>query len=158
MRARKLAVAREDFAPPDDVGDHHYSDDDDSIPSDDAEDPTPIDRLCLTCGGDGTAHDGCPHAEIAHLTEPSRAIRDALTRLERAAAEHRAAARALRVQVLSEVARGRGDLETAPAPKPEPCPRCLIRDAEEAAANGGVVKGKRKAKVGVQQALPFRDR
>jgi hypothetical protein len=157
MRARKLAaVAMEDLPPPDDVVDA-YPDDDPVI--DRHDDTTSIDRLCLACGGDGTAHDGCAHGEIARLDEPSRAIRDAVARLERAAAEHRAAVRALRVLVLSEVARGRGDLETAPAPKPEPCPRCLIRDAEEAAAAAGTAKvAKRKAKPGVQQALPFGDR
>lgn len=159
MRARKLAavamVAMEDMPPPDDMADVFRGDDLDLSRDRDAPEG-PIDRLCLACGGDGRAHDGCDHGEIARLDAPSRAVHDALRRLERAAAEHRAAARALRVLVLAEVARGRGDLETAPPPRPEPCPRCLIRDAEEAAASATAEKpARRKPRAGAQQALPF---
>jgi hypothetical protein len=153
MRARKLAaVAPEDMPPPDDVADLWPAEEEAAV--DRAEDTAPIAHLCLDCGGD-TCRD---HGEVARLDAPSRALHDAVARLKRAVAEQRAAARALRVLVLTEVARGRGDLETAPAPKAEPCPRCMIRDAEQAAAAAGVTKASRRRAKGDegQQALPFK--
>ncbi|MFT3764047.1 MAG: hypothetical protein QM820_00760 [Minicystis sp.] len=163
MRARKLAAAElEDMPPPDDVEIFRDAD----LPANREDDAGSLSRLCIACGGDGTGHDGCSHGEVARLDDPSRAVHDAVVRLRRAAAEHRAAARALRSLVLSEVARGRGDLETAPAPKPEPCPRCLIRDAEDAAAAAAAeataaglpAKPPKRRRNGAeaQQALPFK--
>jgi hypothetical protein len=142
----------------------------DAFPSDDAavieiasfaeETTRPNERICLGCGSDGSRHEGCSHAEVARLHEPSRAAGEMVARLRRAAAEHRAASRALRALVTSELGRGRADLETtstttpieieieaeaeaeapppaieAPAPAPEaplPCPRCAEREAESA--------------------------
>lgn len=155
MRARKLAVALDEPPPPDDALDDYVEPDLAAITSDD---PEPIGRLCLACGGDGDLPDGCDHDEVARLDAPSRAVHEARGRLRRAAAEHRAAARALRVLVLSEVARDRGDLETKPAPRPEPCPRCLIRDAEIAAQSSAPpkpVKRRSKGDEG-QQGLLFK--
>jgi hypothetical protein len=150
MRARRLAVAL-DEPPPDFVDDVVVRDE---VPFE-QEDAPPLDRLCIVCGGEGSAHDGCDHPEIARLDAPSRAIVDAVARLRRASAEHRAASRALRVLVLGEVARGRGDLESRPEAKPEPCPKCLVREAQEAVAATGP-KPKRRSKGGEgQQALPF---
>ncbi|APR77391.1 Hypothetical protein A7982_02738 [Minicystis rosea] len=159
MRARKLAaVELEDPPPPDDVADVFLDDD---LPANREEDAGSLGRICIACGGDDTIHDGCAHTEVARIDAPSRALHDAVLRLRRAAVEQRAAVRALRSLVLSEVARGRGDLETAPAPRPEPCPRCLIRDAEEAAAAAAAglppkpVRRRGKGE-GTQQALPFK--
>jgi hypothetical protein len=141
----------------------------DAFPSDDAvvieiaafaEETTtrPHERICLGCGGDGSRHEGCSHTEVARLHEPSRAAGEMVARLRRAAAEHRAASRALRALVTSELGRGRAELETtaatpaeieveaeaeatptvieAPAPAIEaavvPCPRCAEREAESA--------------------------
>lgn len=126
--------------------------DDDAVPAPEPE-LSPLDRLCIACGGDGASHDGCEHREIARDLTPSRSIAEALARVRRAAAEQRAAVRALRVLVLAEVARGRGDLDTKPEAVPEPCPRCLLRDAEEANAQK---PPKRRSRAGEgQQALPF---
>lgn len=152
MRARRLAVALDEPSP--DFVDDVFSDDA-ALIGDEAE-ASPIDRLCIACGGEGSVYEGCDHPEIARLEAPSRAIADALARLRRASAEHRAASRALRVLVLGEVARGRGDLETKPDPKQEPCPRCLVRDAEEAAAATGHKPKRRSKNGGAQQALPFK--
>jgi hypothetical protein len=154
MRARRLAAVALDDAPP--VEDAAGACPEDEAPAGDPpEDARPLPRFCLACG----AEDCREHHEMARLDAPSRAVHDATLRLQRAAAEQRAAARALRMLVLSEVARDRGELETAPAPQPEPCPRCLIRDAEAAAAEGGAPKpAARRAKRGNgQQALPFKD-
>jgi hypothetical protein len=153
MRARKLgAIAPEDPPPPDDVGDAWPADE--ASEADRSEEPGPIARLCIECGTD----DCREHGEIARLDAPSRTLRDTVSRLRRAASEHRAAARALRVLVLSEVARGRGDLETTATPPAEPCPRCVIRDAEAAATPAAVAKGTARRAKGEngQQALPFK--
>lgn len=150
-RSRKIALAeassRDELA--------------DAFPPDDAvvieiasfaEETRANERICLGCGGDGSRHEGCSHAEIARLHEPSRAAGEMVARLRRAAAEHRAASRALRALVTSELGRGRAELETtaipaereaeatpaaieAPAPAPEatamvPCPRCAEREGE----------------------------
>jgi hypothetical protein len=151
VRARKpTAAAPEDLPPPDDVVDA-WPAEEEPVAEQSACDP--IARLCIECGAD----DCREHGEIARLDAASRAVHDAVARLRGAAAEHRAAARALRVLVLTEVAHGRGDLDTTPPPQAEPCPRCLIRDAE-AAAPAGVTKGttrRAKREIG-QQVLPFK--
>jgi hypothetical protein len=162
MRARKLdALATDDLPPPDDVADawsanEEASEDEESGAGEGGGRPTPgpIARLCIECGAD----DCREHGEIARIDAPSRALHDAVARLKRVAAERRAATRALRVLVLSEVARGRGDLETRLAPKAEPCPRCLIRDAEAAAAASGVTRATTRRAKGDsgQRTLPFK--
>ncbi len=116
MRARKLAAvvpedlpSREDVAEAwsreeepamDDGGDPHTP-----APAVDGTEATgPIAQLCLECGAEGCRE----HDEVARLDEPSRVLLEAIARLRRTAAEHRAATRSLRVLVLSkEVARGR---------------------------------------------------
>jgi hypothetical protein len=136
MGARKLTAVVKKSAPVNDL-DGAFLLDDDVAPSEDGE---ALGRVCLACGGDGHAHDGCAHGEIARLSAPSRTVHEAVARLRRAATEHRAAARALRVLVLTEVARERAELESSePEPEPEaeperaaplPCPRCAEREAE----------------------------
>lgn len=117
------------------------------------EEPPAFDRVCLECAG---SHEGCEHRERVSFLLPSPVIRSKIERLRRAAAEHRAAMRALRALAISENARGRADLETKPAPPiepppweeappppapiaelepappppPAPCPRCAEREAE----------------------------
>lgn len=152
MRARKLAVALDDAPPSDEVSDF-YPDEEPAV----EDEGDAIGRVCIACGD--AAGDGCEHREVARLDAPSRAVGEAVRRLRRAAAEQRAAARALRTLVLTEVARGRGDLATVPEKVPEPCPRCAIRDAEVAAAPPPataerVTKRRSKGAEG-QQALPF---
>jgi hypothetical protein len=155
MRGRKLAaVVPEDLPSRDDVADAWPGHEEAEI--DRSEDTGPIAPFCIECGAETCRE----HGEIARLDAPSRSVSEAVARLRRAAAEQRAASRALRVLVLTEVARSRGDLETTPAPQVEPCPRCLIRDAEAAAAAvaaEGATKGTaRKAKrENKQQTLPF---
>jgi hypothetical protein len=152
MRGRKLAVVTPEEPPwSDEAAGTWAADEEPAV--DPLESTDPIAHLCLTCG----TEDCREHDEAARLDAPSRAVREAIAKLRRAAAEHRAATRALRVLVLTEAARGRGDLETKAAPAVEPCPRCLIRDAEEAAAANGVTKGaaRRVKKDTGQQALPF---
>jgi hypothetical protein len=93
-----------------------------------------------------------------------------VARLRLAAAEHRAASRALRALVTSELSRDRAELTTkrpAPAPAPTiaeaeevPCPRCAEREAEGSAAVVTAVRASRKrgrAPVD-QQTLPFTKR
>ena len=114
MRARKpSAVVPEDLPPPDDVAE--------AWPSEEAPEASfaagpseagPIARLCVACGSD----DCHEHHETARLDAPSRAVHDAVSRLRRAALEHRAAARALRALVVAEVARGRGGSSPLPCP------------------------------------------
>jgi hypothetical protein len=160
MRPRKAAVAvsLEEMPPRDDVVDALPLDE--ATPPDD-DDAGPLGRICIACGGEAASYEGCDHAEMGELREPSRAAREAVARVRRAAAEHRAAARALRVLVLSEMARGRADLQTiAPQSRdPAPCPRCALRDAEAAAAASGVTAprpARRKGRPGAtQQSLPF---
>jgi hypothetical protein len=164
MGARKLTAVVEASARDNDLDGAFPLDDD--LPPDEGE---ALGRVCLACGGDGHAHDGCAHGEIARLTAPSRAVEEAVVRLRRAAAEHRAAARALRVLVLTEVARERAELETSapeapaePLPEPEvaaplPCARCAERDAEAAAPAGGAPRAARKRARAAegQQAFTF---
>ena len=78
------------------------------------EEPLSFDHVCLECGG---GHDGCEHLERVSFLLPSPVIRSKIERLRRAAAEHRAAMRALRALSISENARGRADLERAPPPR-----------------------------------------
>src|SRR5512132_4329649 len=154
MHARSRKIALAEASSRDEIAD--------AFPSDDAvvlemasfiEETRANERICLECGGDGSRHEGCSHAEVARLHEPSRAAGEMVARLRRAAAEHRAASRALRALVTSELGRGRAELETtaaipgeaeaeaaptaidAPAPTPEaaavvPCPRCAERELE----------------------------
>ncbi|WP_437735688.1 hypothetical protein [Sorangium sp. So ce1335] len=157
MRSRKAAAAVvvEELPPSEDPID--------AIPPDDtaadeafsaAGGPLSLERICIDCGSSGGGgHDGCAHRERARFQAPSRAALELVARLRRAAAEHRAAARALRALVNAESARGRAELERAepepvdppqpeapPAPPPaaaaapapdEPppavCPRCAER-------------------------------
>jgi hypothetical protein len=133
-------------------------------------------RFCLACGGDGSRHEGCDHAEIARLSEPSRAAGEMVARLRRAAAEHRAASRALRALVTSELNRGRAELETrtaveapatttatvttttpAEAEAVVPCLRCAEREAEAASAVVNAPRaGRKRGRAAVdQQLLPF---
>ena len=167
MRPRRsavaVAVALDEMAPTDDAMDAMPSDE---VGEQDEDDGEPLGRVCLACGGAGGGPEGCEHAEVAELSAPSRAVREAVARLKRAVAEHRAAARALRVLVLSEMARGRGDLRVALPPSREPlaCGRCAVRDAEvvaaaavaEAGGPGAVRAARRKRKTETeQQSLPF---
>jgi len=145
----------------------------DAFPPDDAvviemaaftEESRANERICLACGGDGSRHEGCVHGEIARLHEPSRAAGEMIARLKRAAAEHRAASRALRALVTAEFARERATLETTPVPpvvnRPTPsapCPRCAEREAEMVAAVLNTPRPARKrGRAAVdQQSLPF---
>jgi hypothetical protein len=127
--------------------------------------------ICLACGGSGSRHDGCDHAEVARLHEPSRAAGEIIDRLQKAAAEHRAASRALRALVTSELSRGRAELETKPAPPATPsrldassaaateiaCPRCAERETDGGAALIPAVRANRKrGRAAVtQESLPF---
>ncbi|WP_437962388.1 hypothetical protein WME76_44870 (plasmid) [Sorangium sp. So ce119] len=164
MRSRKAAAAVvvEELPPSEDPVD--------AIPPDDiaadeafsaAGGPLSLDRICIDCGSSsgGGGHDGCAHRERARFQAPSRAALELVARLRRAAAEHRAAARALRALVTAEHARGRAELERAepdpvdppqPEEAPEPhappppaaaspqpdepppavCPRCAERASE----------------------------
>ncbi|MEO5726234.1 MAG: hypothetical protein ABI134_05420 [Byssovorax sp.] len=164
MHARSRKIALAEASSRDEIAD--------AFPSDDAvvievasfaEETRANERICLGCGGDGSRHEGCSHAEVARLHEPSRAAGEMVARLRRAAAEHRAASRALRALVTSELGRGRAELETttisaeieteaeatptatgAPAPAPEatamvPCPRCAERESEGEGVGAGVV-------------------
>lgn len=160
MRPRKAAVApsHEETSPRDDAVDAV-----DVVPLDDAPpdeaDAEPCGRICIACGGEGSGHEGCAHGEIAELTAPSHAAREAVARLRHAAAEHRAATRALRVLVLSEMARGQAELHlrpqappAAPLGEPAACPRCTLRDAETSSPK----PARRKARSGLeQQSLRF---
>ncbi|MGK3991007.1 hypothetical protein WME99_48620, partial [Sorangium sp. So ce136] len=127
MRSRKAAavVVEElpsnedpvDAIPPDDTAaDEAFSGD---------GGPHSLERICIDCGSSsgGGGHDGCAHRERARFHAPPRAALELVARLRRAAAEHRAAARALRALVTAEHARGRAELERAePEPPPEPEP------------------------------------
>jgi hypothetical protein len=107
---------------------------------------------------------------VARLVAPSRAAGEMIARLRLAAAEHRAASRALRALVTSELSRDRAELTTkkpvvAPAKPPTeaeqvPCPRCAEREAEGTATVIASVRASRKrgrAPVD-QQTLPFTKR
>ncbi|WP_437679107.1 hypothetical protein [Sorangium sp. So ce131] len=146
MRPRKVAaVVVEELPPSEDAVDVSPPDD---IAADEAVSfagaPLSAERICVDCGSLGGAYDGCAHRERARFHAPSRSAHELVARLRRAAAEHRAAARALRALALAEHARGRADIETAAeeapeeppppevAPPPEPppaavCPRCAAQ-------------------------------
>ena len=162
MRPRKvaIAVALEELAPADEGVDVLRGND--AAPEENENESDGGGRVCIACGGDGRGHEGCEHAEIAELSAPSATAREAVARLRRAATEHRAAARALRVVVLSDMARGRAELqlrEIAAAPaaaaggEPAPCARCAEREA--GADPGRPARRKRRVEAG-QQSLPFR--
>jgi hypothetical protein len=84
------------------------------------------------CGeGEVEPVDGCDHPEVALFESPSRSTLAAVTRLQRAIAERRAAERALSAIVATECARGRAMLERRPPPEPPPpppCPACVARE------------------------------
>ncbi|WP_437578963.1 hypothetical protein [Sorangium sp. So ce887] len=185
MRSRKAAAVVEELPPDEDPVD--------AIPPDDtaadeafsaAGEPLSLDRICIDCGSSGGAHDSCAHRERARFHAPPRAALELVARLRRAAAEHRAAARALRALVTAEHARGRAELERAepepvepsvPEAAPEPpraaaapepdepppalCPRCSERtEAAPAEPDAGAPprRPKRKGRVPLeQQAFPF---
>lgn len=176
MRPRKAAAKVIEALPPDDAPV-------DVIPPDDAaneafslslaDEPLSTERICIDCGSSSGAYDGCAHRERARFHAPPRAAAELVARLRRAAAEHRAAARALRALVMAEHARGRADLETeapaeaprppeAAAPQPDtpppqaPCPRCAARAGGDASASAPPRRPRRKARVAVeQQAFSF---
>ena len=182
MHARSRKIALAEASSRDEIAD--------AFPPDDAvvieiasfaEETRADERICLGCGGDGSRHEGCSHAEIARLHEPSRAAGEMVARLRRAAAEHRAASRALRALVTSELGRGRAELETttipaeteteaeatptateAPAPAPEatamvPCPRCAEREVGGAGVVVSPPRAARKRGHAAidQQSFPF---
>ncbi|WP_437591644.1 hypothetical protein [Sorangium sp. So ce1000] len=187
MRSRKAAVAVVveelpsaeepiDAIPPDDAATDE--------PSSAVREPLALERICIDCGSSGGAHDGCAHRERARFHAPPRAALELVARLRRAAAEHRAAARALRALVTAEHARGRAEIERAdpvepsqpevapeppspprleipapepPAPPPAVCPRCAERtEGEPTEAEAPPRRPKRKGRVALeQQALPF---
>jgi hypothetical protein len=146
MRARKAAVALREPTP-DDAGEPFPPDDSGSDEPQVFEPALSFERVCLACGG---GHEGCEHPERVSFLLPSPVIRSRIERLRRAAAEHRAAERALRALAVSEQARGRADVEL-PAPRlldepppweeaappapieasaaaAPPCPRCAERE------------------------------
>lgn len=183
MRSRKAAAAVVveelppaeepiDAIPPDDTAEDE--------PSSAIREPLALDRICIDCGSSGGAHEGCAHRERARFHAPPRAALELVARLRRAAAEHRAAARALRALVTAEHARGRAEIERAdpveppqleaepepPSPPrlevaaPEPpavCPRCAERtEGEPMEAGAPPRRPKRKGRVVLeQQAFPF---
>ncbi len=171
MHARSRKVTLAQASSDDEIGDIFPPD-----PSDDAvvielrevaAPPRMNEPVCLACGGDGSRHEGCDHAEVARLQEPSRAAGEMIDRLRKAAAEHRAASRALRALVTSELSRDRADLTTkrpaeaaAPALAADPdapCPRCAERDgggteAVIPAARAGRKRGRAPV---TQQTLQF---
>ncbi|AUX40504.1 hypothetical protein SOCE26_019050 [Sorangium cellulosum] len=187
MRPRKVAaVVVEEPPPSEDAVDVSPPDD---IAADEpvsfAGAPLSAERICVDCGSHGGAYDGCAHRERARFHAPSRSTHELVARLRRAAAEHRAAARALRTLALAEHARGRADIETAaeeepeePPPEaapPEPppaavCPRCAAQAEGEPTSTptpatsapaqgedgGPLRRPKRKGRVPLeQQAFPF---
>ncbi|WP_437298485.1 hypothetical protein [Sorangium sp. So ce426] len=157
----------------------------DAIPPDDtgADEPSsavrePLDLICIDCGSSGRGHDGCAHRERARFHAPPRAALELVARLRRAAAEHRAAARALRALVTAEHARGRAEIERAdpveppqPEAEPEPpspprleiaapeppappavCPRCAEQTEGEPTESGAPPRRpKRKGRVALEQ-------
>lgn len=169
-RSRKLsaaeALARDDADafPSDDavvieIG--HFAESAESAES--AEKSRANEPICLACGGDGSRHEGCDHLEVARLHAPSRAAGEMVARLQRAAAEHRAASRALRALVTSELSRDRAELTTKkpvepPAPATSvgaevPCPRCAESEGALSPPPRATRKLRRK---GIdQQSLPF---
>lgn len=140
----------------------------DAFPLDDEVAPAvSLGRICLACGGEGHAHEDCAHLEVARLDGGSRHVSELVLRLRRAVAEHRTAARALRGLVLSEVARGRAEIEPQPhepvhdrAPAtPLPCPRCSERDADPSTATRASRGPRHKAHPSeAQQAFAFASR
>ena len=174
MHARSRKVPLAQASSEDEIGDTFPSDDvvgmevPDRIESAEvAVAPRKNEPICLACGGDGSRHEGCDHAEVARLHEPSRAAGEMIARLRAAAAEHRAASRALRALVTSELSRDRADLTTkrpVAAPvlalaegSPAPCARCAERAGEgEGAVIPLVRAGRKRGRAAVtQQSLPF---
>ncbi|WP_437985030.1 hypothetical protein [Sorangium sp. So ce117] len=178
MRPRKAAAAVVveelppaeepiDAIPPDDTAADE--------PSSAVREPISLGLICIDCGSSGGGHDGCAHRERARFHAPPRAALELVARLRRAAAEHRAAARALRALVTAEHARGRAEIERAdpveppqPEAEPEPpspprleiaapeppavCPRCAEQTEGEPTESGAPPRRpKRKGRVALEQ-------
>ena len=171
MHARSRKVPPAQAAPDDEIGDAFPPDDAVVIELREVADIAAVPRgnepICLACGGDGSRHEGCDHIEVARLHEPSRAAGEMIERLRKAAVEHRAASRALRALVTSELSRDRADLTTKrPAAvavaaleggSVVPCPRCAEREAGGTEALIPAVRaGRKRGRAPVtQQSLPF---
>jgi hypothetical protein len=159
-----------DVFPSDDVGVIEIAESAERAEND--EGSRPNEPICLACGGDGSRHEGCEHLEVARLVAPSRAAGEMVARLRLAAAEHRAASRALRALVTSELSRDRAELTTKkPIEAPTkatadaeqvPCPRCAEREAEGEGAAPVITAARASRKRGRapidQQTLPFTQR
>ena len=129
MRSRKAAARPVEEESADEMVDAFPSEDGAVEGAPAIESPAAGERVCLGCGGRGTG-EGCDHREIARFDAPSRAVQEAVARLRRAAAEHRAAARALRALAMADVSRGRAEFDAVPFdPAALPCERCAERDA-----------------------------
>jgi hypothetical protein len=85
-------------------------------------------RVCLACGEAPSSRE-CPHDEVATLETPATAVRAAAAQLARATQERRAAERALRRLVESELLRGRASVEREAAPPPQPPPSAPVAAA-----------------------------
>lgn len=175
-RSRKLsaaeALARDEIAevfPSDDAGVIEIVEATERAEND--EGSRPNEPICLACGGDGSRHEGCDHAEVARLLAPSRAAGEIIARLRLAAAEHRAASRALRALVTSELSRDRAELTTkrpveavakvAAEAEQVPCPRCAEREGEGGAPPTitAARPSRKRGRAPVdQQSLPFTKR
>ncbi|WP_437716370.1 hypothetical protein WMF45_08060 [Sorangium sp. So ce448] len=180
MRPRKAAAAVVEELPPVEEPIDAFPPDDTAAdePSSAVREPLALDLLCIDCGSSGRGHDGCAHRERARFHAPPRAAIELVARLRRAAAEHRAAARALRALVTAEHARGRAEIERAdpvepplPEAEPEPpspprlelaapeppappavCPRCAEQTEGEPAESGAPPRRpKRKGRVALEQ-------
>ncbi|WP_437744909.1 hypothetical protein WMF39_07730 [Sorangium sp. So ce1504] len=182
MRHRKAAAAVvvvEELPPAEEPIDAFPPDDTAADePTSAIREPLALERICIDCGSSGGAHDGCAHRERARFHAPPRAALELVARLRRAAAEHRAAARALRALVTAEHARGRAEIERAdpveppqPEAAPEPpspprleiaapeppappavCPRCAEQTEGEPTESGAPPRRpKRKGRVALEQ-------
>lgn len=90
-------------------------------------------RVCLSCGGTGTEHDGCDHSEIAVFQAPGESVRAAISRLQRAAREYKHAVRALGTLVTAECAHGRAEVIVQPLSTASPSTISSQAEATEAA-------------------------
>ncbi|WP_437769644.1 hypothetical protein WMF27_07265 [Sorangium sp. So ce281] len=179
MRSRKAAAAVVEELPPAEEPIDAIPPDDTAAdePSSAVREPLALDLICIDCGSSGRGHDGCAHRERARFHAPPRAALELVARLRRAAAEHRAAARALRALVTAEHARGRAEIERADPVEPQPeaapeppspprleiaapeppappavCPRCAEQTEGEPAESGAPPRRpKRKGRVALEQ-------
>lgn len=161
MRPRKLNGAALRGPPREDIMDVFPADDvpmnEVSPPPDEPPELPGSGRVCIACGGEGGGREGCEHAEVARLEAPSRAVMEAVARLQQAAAEHRAAVRAVRSLVMSEVARGRAELEVKPPPPRAEattavvCPRCAEQEAESSGTGHRASGARRRHRAAIAQ-------